>query len=122
MRHITRWTGLVTAVIALAPAWSANAAPRQAGVELNISPDDALPVPPIPPAPTTEFRLAPVPDSDVSAPRAPTASQGASISPGFYQGKDYNIGEGYMPGSTVQGDQEHKAKPMPSLNLKVPLQ
>jgi hypothetical protein len=104
-----------------AVAATAGAAPRK-GPARDVAPGEELPVPPIPPDLGTGYLAAPVPNNGINAPGPLNARQGPEISPGFYQPKDYNIGEGYLPGSTVQGEQEHRAKPMPSLRLKVPLQ
>jgi hypothetical protein len=100
---------------------TAPAAPRKT-IPLDVSPPEELPLPPIPPDTDSPYLAAPVPNGAITAPEALNRSQGPEISPGFYQPKDYNLGQGYLPGSTVQGEQEHRAKPMPSLNLKVPLQ
>jgi hypothetical protein len=100
---------------------TAAAAPRK-GPTQEATPGEELPIPPIPPDLGTTYLAAPVPNSGIRAPALPDARPGPELSPGFYQPKDYNIGEGYLPGSTVQGEQEHRAKPMPSLKLKVPLQ
>jgi hypothetical protein len=109
--------GLVFSAIALA----AGAAPHR-GSPSPATSNEELPVPPIPPDLGAPYLAAPVPNNGLSAPAPLDARQGPEISPGFYQPKDYNIGQGYLPGSTVQGEQEHRAKPMPSLRLKVPLQ
>jgi hypothetical protein len=108
---------LVFSAIAL----TASAAPRRASPPQS-STGEELPLPPIPPDLGAPYLAAPVPNNGLSAPNPLDARRGPEISPGFYQPKDYNIGQGYLPGSTVQGEQEHRAKPMPSLNLKVPLQ
>jgi hypothetical protein len=112
-------------MLLIAVAAHAAAAPRGAPrrtPSLDVTSDETLPVPPIPPDVTPPYLAAPVPDTDISAPDQPFAKPGAQLKPGFYSPKDYNVGEGYMPGSTIQGEQEHRAKPMPSLNLKLPLQ
>jgi hypothetical protein len=90
----------------------------------TVTPEDELPVPPIPPATETPYLAAPMPDTALGAPPDPLESkdQGARLSPGFYHPKDYNIGEGYLNGSTVQGEQERRAQPVPRLQFKMPLQ
>ena len=84
-------------------------------------PSDAtdLPVPPIPPA-QPQYRDAPLP-SDVPAP-GQAASSGVTVSPDMFQPKDFNLGQGYMDGSTVQGEQRRHIAPTPGVNLSVPLQ
>jgi len=113
--------GLLYAVLLCTLAVPAGAVPKRAP-GLSVESQDELPIPPIPPSSDQLFLAAPVPNSSLTAPTGPARPQGPELSPGFYQPKDYNIGQGYLPGSTVQGEQEHRAKPMPSLRLKVPLQ
>ena len=112
---------LMLALVFSAVALTAGAAPRKGSPPQTITNED-LPVPQIPPDLGAPYLAAPVPNSLLSAPAPLDARRGPEISPGFYQPKDYNIGQGYLPGSTVQGEQEHRAKPMPSLKLKVPLE
>ena len=112
---------LLIAFLLSAIAATAVAAPRR-GSPPQAAPSEDLPLPPIPPDLGANYMAAPVPNSGLSAPSPLDSRNGPELSPGFYQPKDYNIGQGYLPGSTVQGEQEHRAKPMPSLNLKLPLQ
>lgn len=103
----------------------AEAAPRRAAQSLDVSPDDAeFPLPPIPPLDVPAYSAAPMPNSAIGSYEDPAAapSKGAKITPGFYHPKDYNIGEGYLSGSTVAGEQERRAQPVPRLQLKMPLQ
>lgn len=110
--------------LALALTVSADAAQKRMSPTFEVSPDEDLPVPPIPPAQKPAYAAAPVPDSGLNTLADPgdSSSQGAKISPGFYHPKDYNLGEGYLSGSTVQGEQERRANPLPRLQLKMPLQ
>ena len=112
---------ILVCLLSAVTAVTAAAAPRK-GPARDVTPGEELPIPPVPPDLGTDYLAAPVPNNGISAPRPLDAERGTEISPGFYQPKDYNIGEGYLPGSTVQGEQEHRAKPMPSLRLKMPLQ
>jgi hypothetical protein len=112
---------LLACLLSAVTITTATAAPRKTPAQ-DAAPQEELPVPPIPPDMGSGYLAAPVPNTGMSAPAQPGARPGAEFSPGFYQPRDYNIGEGYLPGSTVQGEQEHRAKPMPSLNLKVPLE
>lgn len=64
---------------------------------------------------------APVPDPDVRAVPSPSES-GTRVSPGLFSPRDFNSGQGYLSGSTNQGEQLHKLQPTPGVNLKVPLQ
>lgn len=89
---------------------------------LDVEPDEDFPIPPIPPDADNPYLAAPVPDTAFADPAARPGPTGTQISPGFYQPKDYNIGQGYLNGSTIAGQQERRAAPVPSLRLKVPLQ
>ena len=110
------------AVLLISAVTSASIAAPRTSIPLEVSPPEELPVPPIPPDQESPYLAAPMPNSSIAAPQALNRNIGPELSPGFYQPKDYNLGQGYLPGSTVQGEQEHRAKPMPSLNLKVPLE
>jgi hypothetical protein len=112
---------LLFLLVGAATVTTAGAASRKTSPQAPASTED-LPIPPIPPDQDGGYLAAPVPNNGVSGPSAGDAKNGPGLSPGFYQPKDYNIGEGYLPGSTVQGEQEHRAKPMPSLKLTVPLE
>ena len=112
---------MLIGLLSAATITSAGAAPPKARPQPPAASED-LPLPPIPPDQGSGYLAAPVPNNGVSAPTPFDATNGPEISPGFYQPKDYNIGQGYLEGSTVQGEQEHRAKPMPSLKLKVPLE
>jgi hypothetical protein len=69
------------------------------------------------------FTSAPVPDADavipfIRDPRADQAQLGPSV---FAPPQSTYRGEGYVPGSTVDGEQTRKLKPAPGINLTVPL-
>jgi hypothetical protein len=110
-RHILAWASLLLGA----------AAPAKA------------PYPPItlqsqqPPADTgknigSPYTPAPVPDSEYEVPSATGGQSGPSLRPGFFQQRKSYQGEGYTPGSTIQGEEQRRYKPLPSLNLSVPLQ
>ena len=84
-------------------------------------PDDDFPIPPIPPVEPPAYQAAPMPDTERSAP-ALAAPRGTQIRPDFYSRRFYNGGQGYLPGSTIEGEQEQRQLPVPELNLKMPLQ
>ena len=112
---------LVFLLVGAATVSSASAASRRMSLQPPASSEE-LPLPPVPPDQDGGYLAAPVPNNGVSGPGSVDGRNGPELSPGFYQPKDYNIGQGYLPGSTVQGEQEHRAKPMPSLKLTVPLE
>lgn len=116
---------VVLAFSALMLATHAQAAQKRLQAPaLDVTPEEDFPVPPIPPTSESPYLAAPVPNTAIGAPQdaAGNANRGASLSPGFYQPKDYNLGEGYLNGSTIAGEQERRAQPMPRLQLKMPLQ
>jgi hypothetical protein len=101
--------------------------------------DQPLPVPPVPPpsprqksavpqnAPAssswTAFAPAPVPDSDLDNPTRPLDSGHVELTPGFvhpfYKSRQ---GDGYTPYSTLEEGQHSRYRPVPGLNLSVPLE
>ena len=85
------------------------------------NPADDFPIPPIPPEHPPTDQSAPVPDTSLTAPLGPPPSQGAQLRPDFFGRKLYNNGQGYVPGSTIEGQQEQREKPIPGVNLKLPL-
>lgn len=83
--------------------------------------EEALPIPPIPPdAPLTSYEAAPMP-GNVTAPVVPQGPRGAELSPTLMGPKQFYQGEGFLSGSTVQSEQQRKAKPAAGFNLTVPL-
>ncbi len=80
-----------------------------------------FPIPPIPPEHPPLDQSAPVPDNSLSAPIEQTPD-GARLRPDFFNQKAYNKGQGYVPGSTIEGQQEQRLKPIPGINFKMPLQ
>lgn len=82
--------------------------------------EEPLPIPPIPPELPTQLDAAPTPNS-VSAPVVAQAPRGAELMPTLMGPKQYYQGEGFLAGSTVQGEQQRKAKPAAGFNLTVPL-
>lgn len=83
--------------------------------------NDTLLSPPVPPPQPPRYQAAPVPNTALSAPQlAPTT--GTRISPHFFNQRAFNGGQGYVPGSTIEGQQEQRQLPVPGLNLNMPLQ
>jgi hypothetical protein len=73
--------------------------------------------------PSADFTTAPVPNTDANIPfvKNPRASQ-AQLGPGLFAPPSTGYrGEGYVPGSTAEGEQQRKLKPAPGINLTVPL-
>lgn len=71
--------------------------------------------------PAIGFTAAPMPNTDANAPILQHSTE-ASLTPSIFSPQSTYRGEGYVPGSTAQGDQQKKFKPTPGINLSVPLQ
>ena len=69
------------------------------------------------------FTPAPLPDTDASAPvlRQLGPAQ-TTFSPGLFNAGRRTTGDGYVPGSTVEGNQQKRFHPAPGINMSVPLQ
>jgi len=98
-----------------------------AGFSLGAGParqpaQEILPIPPIPPDIPSTMEAAPVPNSRLSAPVTAQASRGAEVMPTVMSPKQTYQGEGFLAGSTIQTEQQGKVRPVPGLNLTVPLQ
>jgi hypothetical protein len=106
---------------AQAPIQGQTRARRVAPAAPAVEPEEDFPVPPIPPDLPPSFRDAPVPDNEAAGPTQAPQS-GARLDPKLFNPKDYNIGQGYTPGSTVQSEQRRRAPPTPGFDLRVPLQ
>lgn len=80
-----------------------------------------LPIPPIPPElPASNYEAAPLP-GNVMAPVAAQGPRGPELTPTLMGPKQFYQGEGFLTGSTVQSEQQRKAKPAAGFNLTVPL-
>ena len=105
--------GLAAAIVLPGMSNAQGATRRQA--------EEELPIPPIPPDVTdNNFETAPTPGRIV----APTAAQtphGPELTPTLMGPKQFYQGEGFLSGSTVQSEQQRKAKPAAGFNLTVPL-
>lgn len=77
----------------------------------------------VPPNRLSGFTPAPVPDETLEPPASNRRqSNEPNLRPGlFHTQKQLYQGEGYMPGSTIDGEQQKREKPLPGLNLSVPL-
>ncbi len=116
---------LALALLAMALTTTAHAAQKRANPPpLDVTPEEELPVPPIPPSSEGSYLAAPMPNMALGAPLelSENTGRGTKVTPGFYHPKDYNLGEGYLSGSTVQGEQERRAQPVPRLQFKMPLE
>jgi hypothetical protein len=71
-------------------------------------------------SPPSDFTPAPTPNTDVSAPRKSKQSK-AELAPDLFRPRNRYDGDGYLPGSTVDNEQRQRAKPIPGMNLSVPL-
>ncbi|MSO91412.1 MAG: hypothetical protein EXR01_07540 [Acetobacteraceae bacterium] len=83
--------------------------------------EEALPVPPIP-QDLVSSEAAPVPNSSMFAPLDLRTPRGPELSPALMVPKYTYQGEGFLYGSTVQSEQNRKARPAAGFNLKFPLQ
>lgn len=69
------------------------------------------------------FTAAPLPDSEASAPVLRTLGPPqAQFSPGLFNAGRSTHGDGYVPGSTVEGNEQKRFHPAPGFNMSVPLQ
>ncbi len=73
-----------------------------------------------PPPQQSGYQAAPMPNDEVSAPAA-APKTGTRIGPKIFNQRAFNGGQGYVPGSTIEGQQEQRQKPIPGLNLDMPL-
>jgi hypothetical protein len=113
--------GVAIALITTLAIDPAMAAIKRKSLSTTLPSDETdLPEPPIPPA-EPQFGDAPLPN-DVPAPGQVTGQTGVTVSPDLFKPKDYNLGQGYVNGSTIQGEQRRKFAPTPGINLNVPLQ
>jgi hypothetical protein len=84
--------------------------------------ESPFPVPPLPPAAVPRDEAAPMPNRNVEAPWEHKQDH-VELTPGLFTPKTFTPGDGYLPGSSYkQGEQEHPLKPIPTFNLRVPLQ
>lgn len=84
--------------------------------------ESPFPVPPIPPAVLPRDEAAPMPNRNAEAPREVTRDH-VELTPGLFHPKTFTPGDGYLPGSSYkQGEQERELKPIPTFNVRVPLQ
>ncbi len=97
---------------------------------MTASPPSPLPPPlpplaPVAPPPLSSFAPAPMPDQDMQTPSSGASGNGgATVSPGLSRpgsGPTYQSG-GFTPGSTYNNTQDNRFRPMPTINLSVPLQ
>lgn len=88
--------------------------------EATISPEQPLQTDA---AANSEFTPAPLPDSEATAPILRTLGpQTTQFTPGLFHRENTVHGDGYVPGSTVEGNQQRRFNPSPGINMKVPLE
>jgi hypothetical protein len=113
--------GLAAAIMAAGPPPTLSLSPSQ-GAPIPI-PVGEPKVQPIIAKVGSGYTAAPVPNSDFTIPfvKDPRQSQ-AQLAPGLFAPPATGYrGEGYVPGSSAEGEQQRKLKPAPGINLKVPL-
>jgi hypothetical protein len=116
---ILRLAVLLLAIPAAVAAPAAYAAPRPA----LAPPAEQLPEPPIPPVDPPSDTDAPMPNQDLSAPRA-RLDEGPSIKPTLDSRPPTLPGGDPVPGTLYRSDQEQRRQfiPNPGVVLVVPLQ
>jgi hypothetical protein len=72
--------------------------------------------------PADGYAPAPVPDADAAAPDHDAGPAKPELQANLFTPQKNYQGEGYLPGSTVQGNQDRKRDPAPGFSLKVPLE
>lgn len=91
------------------------------GIGAQGSGKQSLPIPPIPPdVPVSRYEAAPTPNL-VNAPTVSQPAPGAEVRPTLMGPKQFYQGEGFLNGSTVQSEQQRRARPAAGFNLTVPL-
>jgi hypothetical protein len=81
------------------------------------------PAPPLAPAaPSGNFTPAPMPNLDLDGSTfRKTGPAGVVVTPMLFRERQPTVGDGYTPNSTIDGEQTKRFRPMPGLNLNVPL-
>lgn len=67
------------------------------------------------------YEPAPLPNRDLSAPRAPRESNEPTLAPTLFTTKNQYRGDGFSPNSTAQSEQEKRVKPGAGFSLHMPL-
>ncbi len=113
---------MMRAMIPLVGLILAAAGPTGSFITSTPMPDYTVkPKKPVRPNTPPGFDAAPTPNQDASAPTT-RASKDGSVGPGFFTRRDQYTGEGISPSSSVQADQERKARPGVGFSLTTPLQ
>ena len=68
------------------------------------------------------YEAAPLPNRDLSAPRATSAPAEPSLAPTLFTQREQYRGDGFSPGSTAQSEQERRLHPGAGFSLHMPLQ
>jgi hypothetical protein len=124
-----RATGLMAAVAILTPscAWASPSSDRKpAGGTIAAIPLDAAVSSGglyMMQAHAEMLRPAPLPDRDVSAPGrdAVAAQADSSLAPGFFNPQSHFQGDGFAPGSSIEGDHNHRHSTGGGMNLSIPM-
>ncbi len=118
----------LVALLAIATGTLPQAAMSAQDLASNTEVWSQLPVPPaqpgrVGPKPIVpgQYQPAPVPNPNIFPPPGQAAQAGPQLSPGLFMPKDRFAGDGYIPGTTVQSEQERRLKPGAGFNLSLPL-
>ena len=75
-----------------------------------------------PAAPGDNFTPAPMPNLDLDGSTLHKPGPvGVVVTPRLFRERQPTVGDGYTPNSTIDGEQTRRFRPMPGLNLNVPL-
>ncbi len=125
MRRVAGLCFLGALVMGAGPAPNSTLGRTPMLAQATISPSATYPSAPaqVASANSSGYTPAPVPDADDLAPvvRSTEPAQ-AEWSPNLFTGASTYRGEGYVPGSTVQGSQRRNIAPAPGVSLNVPLE
>jgi hypothetical protein len=98
-----------------APPALAGPAPPLVAIAPKPAPPAAVAPPVFVPAPMPDLEF----EDNAQQKRGPA---GVELSPNLYHPHQGYLGDGYTPNSTIEGEQNRRLRPMPELNLSVPLQ
>lgn len=108
------------------PLLAAAPAHRQFSLAVPTDDNPLLPVGPRAsslggPARGPVYEAAPLPNRDMSAPRAARASNAPTLAPTLFTTKNQYRGDGFSPNSTAQIEQEKRFRPGAGFSLHMPL-
>ena len=97
------------------------AAPLDRPITLTVPSDSTISLSaPSPSKGVPNFAPAPLPNREL-APTTDRASTEPTLGPTLFTSRTQFRGDGFSPGSTAQGDQEHRAKPAAGFSLHMPM-